>query len=159
MLIIWLYQRPPLTVHWLAEVKLTQRVVNSIPETTGIPPLETLSSAWEQPIFSVDRAPDTAVIEVNEEGPGDLVLKGTVITKESKIALITDGENGIYRLHVGEKLPSGWVLESLSEVSATFSANEQKTTLSLLRPHLPQPDTAAQQKLPQEAVHFEHQQQ
>jgi general secretion pathway protein N len=111
-------------------------------------PLNALTATQERPLFSASRRPAAAPVQaapppVQEAAPvvapapperPSLTLIGTIVSPETGIALLRDGESqSVTRLRKGEAT-SGWLLQSVKSRSIIVEKGERSVTLALPEP-------------------------
>ena len=110
-------------------------------------PLNALTATQERPLFSASRRPAAPPVQTAQpvreaapvvgpappEGPS-LTLIGTIVSQETGIALLRDGESqSVTRLRKGEAT-SGWLLQSVKSRSIVVEKGERSVTLALPEP-------------------------
>jgi general secretion pathway protein N len=114
--------------------------------------LQSLSATWQTPLFSTDRSPDRSTGQARVSNLAGLSLTGVMIDGELRVALLKRTDGPPLKIHQGQALPNGWVLDSLTPMQARFSSDGRTQTLSLRAPRLPPPSSAPPISLPHESA-------
>lgn len=127
----------PAAIAWLPVQPATQRAATETAPTLEQPALSSFDTAWQTPLFSPDREPDPDTQKVEVNGLSGLTLVGIFSGGGSHIALLHQQNGQTLRLHIGQRLQSGWTLSSIAANSASFGANGETRVITLHRLTLP----------------------
>lgn len=127
----------PAAIEWLPVQPITQHVTRETPPDLEQPALGSFATAWQTPLFSPDRKPDPDTQKVAVNGLSGLTLVGIFSGGGSQIALLHQQNGQTLRLHVGQRLESGWTLSSIAANRASFDANGETRVITLHRLTLP----------------------
>lgn len=103
-------------------------------------PRDAYVATWQVPVFSRDRQPDRRdrpVVATQMAGLDGLVLTGVIVTPSLQVALLKDARGRSFSLLRGDRLPSGWTLDTVEAGHADFSAGERRQRLPLARARAP----------------------
>lgn len=135
--VVQLYLTGPADVAWLPVHNIVQKSTTEKPPVMNEPALNSFEAAWRQPLFSTDRKPDPEMQKVAVNGLDGMTLVGVFSGGGTQIALLRQQNGQTLRLHVGQRLESGWILSKISGDRATFGANGQMRDITLHRLTLP----------------------
>lgn len=94
--------------------------------------LASLSNTWRSPLFSADRSPDLVPsLTKQESNLSGLTLTGVLLNGGIQVAFIRQQGGPVFKVYRNERLPNGWVLDSLTPLEAHFSFAGRSETLSL----------------------------
>lgn len=97
-----------------------------------VPPLSRYEAVWQQPLFSPDRAPETAAGS-GDGTSGNLQLTGVILLPGLKMAIIHDKTTGKdYRVRAGQPTHGGPSLLALHPRSAVVDAAGSHMELELV---------------------------
>ena len=109
---------------------------------TSLPPVEAYKEVTQRPLFSSTRHPQAETTQQNSGKAGALSLVGTIITGNSRTALIRHGNSGaLARLSEGQKV-EGWTLQSIQTDRVTLLGGGTRQELKL-KDQGPPPEGAA----------------
>ncbi|KTC21577.1 general secretion pathway protein GspN [Pseudomonas marginalis ICMP 9505] len=112
--------------------------------------LESLAGTWQAPLFSPNRSPDRAVNQTEVSSLSSLSLTGIVLDGDVRVAMLKRADGPPLKVHQGQALPNGWLLENLTPRNARFVLDGRTQTLSLTTLRLPPPSTTPPITLPHE---------
>ena len=124
-----------------ANAATTGEVADALPEfgnaTVAAPPVSQLVDMLERPLFYADRRmpqPEVETVAPPPPKPLRLKLEGIAIAGGARVAVLRNlNGNGLLQLAEGDS-HDGWIMDSLSSSSATFSRNGGQHTELLLDP-------------------------
>jgi hypothetical protein len=125
-----------------ANAATTGEVETALPEfgdaTVAAPPISQLVDMMERPLFYVDRRIPQPEVEKAAPPPQPkrlrLKLEGIALAGGARVAVLRNlNGNGLLQLAEGES-HDGWMLDSLSSTTATFSRDGAQSTELLLDP-------------------------
>lgn len=114
--------------------------------------LDSLAGTWQAPLFSPDRSPDRTVGQAEVSSLSSLTLTGIVLDGDLRVALLKRADGPALKVHQGQTLPNGWLLEHLTSRNARFVLDGRTQILSLPALRLPAPSTTPPITLPHESA-------
>lgn len=146
-LAVWLW-RQPITPQWREKPTPTPRALMTKPEP--ILPLaeDQWAAIWQHPLFSPTRTPDPVREAVTDDPLPAFIVTGIVINDTSRWIYLHAPGHSSMRLSPGDRLTSGWRLESLSATQATFEKSGERHRVSLPIKRLPLPSHQSPLTLP-----------
>lgn len=116
--------------------------------------LPSLASAWQTPLFSVDRRPDLQqAAQQAASSLSGLTLTGVLLDGTVQLAFIKPATGPALKVRLNGPLPNGWTLRAISPTSATFGLGDRTETLTVRRLRLPALSTPPPLSFSREDLH------
>lgn len=127
---------------WLEARTLHQNATAQQAPIVPVAELISLSNTWQTPLFSTNRSPDVSLRKSQQTTSlAGLTLTGVILNGDKQVAFIRQNSGPALKVHCGERLPNGWILQSLSPLQASFMLDGRTESLSLPVLKLPPPST------------------